>query len=445
LFRHGCYLEKNLSVYFSPNTHLLGEAVALHALGALAPDFPRARIRERTGGEFASKQADRQVQSDGSHFEQSSYYHVYALDMLLFHYLLAERPAALAPRLVQMAEYLDALMGPQRRLPFLGDDDGGRFFHPYGDRARFGRATLATCGALFGRPEWIHDREDLCEQAAWWLGEEAWRDAPPTSSSGRGWRLFPAAGIAVMEDGPTHVVADAGRYGAGSAGHSHSDALSFVVRCGEDEILTDSGTFTYLADPRRRDWFRGSAAHNTIRVNGLDQAKPVNPFRWLGRPEVKVLEWTTCAETDYLDASCRHNGFNLRRRILFVKPGLLVVLDAVEGPPGEQLIEQFWHFGKEEFSRRLRVSAPGSLEKGGEHGWRSTAYGRKEAAPVLRVAVRSALPAVLGAVLDLGPDPATGEVTVLRNGDAWNLKASGGRAIEVEFPVKGLPRVHAQC
>jgi hypothetical protein len=33
LYQHGHYLEINLSVYFSPNTHLLGEAVALHALG----------------------------------------------------------------------------------------------------------------------------------------------------------------------------------------------------------------------------------------------------------------------------------------------------------------------------------------------------------------------------------------------------------------------------
>ena len=32
LYQHGCYIERNLSTYFSPNTHLLGEAVVLHAL-----------------------------------------------------------------------------------------------------------------------------------------------------------------------------------------------------------------------------------------------------------------------------------------------------------------------------------------------------------------------------------------------------------------------------
>jgi hypothetical protein len=39
LYQHGRHLTENLSVYFSPNTHLLGEAVALYALSTLFPDF----------------------------------------------------------------------------------------------------------------------------------------------------------------------------------------------------------------------------------------------------------------------------------------------------------------------------------------------------------------------------------------------------------------------
>src|SRR5213075_3247545 len=89
LYRHGVYLEHNLSVYFSPNTHLLGEAVALHALGALFPVFPRAQEWRSAAGRIVREQMDFQVRPDGSHFEQSSYYHVYALDMFLFHYVLA--------------------------------------------------------------------------------------------------------------------------------------------------------------------------------------------------------------------------------------------------------------------------------------------------------------------------------------------------------------------
>ncbi len=53
IYQHGCYLEYNLSVYFSPNTHLLGEAVVLHALGTLFPAFPRATQWRELGGAFA--------------------------------------------------------------------------------------------------------------------------------------------------------------------------------------------------------------------------------------------------------------------------------------------------------------------------------------------------------------------------------------------------------
>src|SRR5215831_10822526 len=94
LYRHGCYLEGNLSIYFSPNTHLLGEAVALHALGAWFPEWRRAARWRETGGRIVEQEMRRQVREDGSHFEQSVYYHVYALDLFLLHRLLAECPPA---------------------------------------------------------------------------------------------------------------------------------------------------------------------------------------------------------------------------------------------------------------------------------------------------------------------------------------------------------------
>jgi len=76
LYRHVLYLRHNLSLYFSPNTYLLGEAVALHTLGALFPGFPHAVELAETGRQLTWGQMETQVREDGSHFEQSSYYHV---------------------------------------------------------------------------------------------------------------------------------------------------------------------------------------------------------------------------------------------------------------------------------------------------------------------------------------------------------------------------------
>ena len=396
LYRHGRYLELNLSVYFSPNTHLLGEAVALHALGVLFSGWGRAARWAQTGGRIVQEQLDRQVRADGSHFEQSAYYHLYALDFFLLHYLLAGRPEKQAAPLVRMAEYLDAVMGPSGILPLIGDDDGGRLFYPYGDRMRFGRATLATCAPLLG--------------------------PPVESAASRVSRLFPNAGVAVMTAGDVHIVIKAGPFGEGSGGHSHADVLSLVARLGDREILIDPGTYTYVADAAERDRFRGSAAHNTVRIDGRDQAIPAGPFRWKQKPAAAIRQWTSSAPRDFLDASCTYAGFTHRRRVVFLKPDLLVVLDTVldaaEGGPGEHWLEQFWHLAAAEDASRLSFSAPAETVE----GWRSRVFAAKEPSPVLCVKRRGPLPCAMVAVLDLSHSPRSGPVEVLDAGQAFTVK-----------------------
>ena len=124
---------------------------------------------ERTGATVVRQELARQVREDGSHFEQSTYYHVYALDMFLFHAVLAGADDGYREKLSRMAAFLDCLLGVSGVLPMLGDDDGGRFFHPYGRRDRFGLATLASCGVFLERKEWIRDPRHLEEQASWWI------------------------------------------------------------------------------------------------------------------------------------------------------------------------------------------------------------------------------------------------------------------------------------
>ncbi|HUK19667.1 MAG TPA: alginate lyase family protein [Bryobacteraceae bacterium] len=440
-YRHGRYIEHNLSVYFSPNTHLLGEAVALHALGVLFPAFPRAGQWARQGLDLVRQQMESQVRADGSHFEQSSYYHVYALDLFLFHQALAETTEDFRARLSRMAEYLNALAGAAGRLPFLGDDDGGRLFHPYGPRDQFARATLATCAQVFDRPEWLRAEADLHPQAAWWLPPWHGRSSPCSLKS----RLFPQSGAAILRSHDFEIVADAGPFGHGSGGHSHSDTLNLVARQGAHEILIDPGTYTYVADPRGRAWFRGSAAHNTLRVDAMDQAEPAGPFRWHGHPTVEILEFSSTPQQDFLDARCRYRGFSHRRRLLLLKPGLLVILDDVDGPAGEHLVEQFWHPGEETTAcapllfdiggtARLAIAGPCAAEllRGGEHGWRSRVFGGKEEAPVVRVSTRCALPVSLAATLDLGAPPPHLEI----ESTAGEIILHTGLHPPLRFPVK---------
>lgn len=405
LCQHGHHLANNLSFYFSPNTHLLGEAVVLHAIGVLFPSFPKAKQWVELGGKTVSHEMNRQVRNDGSYFEQSTYYHVYALDMFLFHALLSKPSPAYLSSLSRMADFLQALLGPERKLAFLGDDDGGRWFHPYGPRDEFGRATLATCGAFLGRQDWTYDTEDLYPQAAWFLGRTSGSAKRSTGS-----RMFSDSGIAVLQSGQSHVIIDAGPFGPGRAGHSHSDTLSVVARHGEHDILVDSGTFTYVGDPDLRNKFRGSSAHNTIRIDGHDQADPVGPFWWGNPPEASILSWNSNDTEDLVTGQCKYAGFTHRRLLRFVKPSLLFILDAVDGPPGEHELEQFWHLGRPDAKKQIFFRGSHDEQK----VWHSSVFGGKHQGLCLIVRRRTALPAFLATAVILDGN---GEVQVQERED----------------------------
>jgi len=394
LYRHGHHLAKNLSVYFSPNTHLLGEAVALHALGILFPGFPESQRWRARGAEIVEAQLAFQVRADGSHFEQSTYYHVYALDFFLFYYLMAGRPKHFEPVLGRMAEYLDWLLGPARRIAFSGDDDGGRLFHPFGERDRFPRATLTTCGILLANDRWIGSRESIAEQAAWWLGAECLGAARVAQAPPTGGRRFAESGTIFLQSGDLFVQFDAGPFGWGGAGHSHADTLSVLAWFRGEPVFIDPGTYTYVADPEARNWFRGTAAHNTISIDGQNQAQAAGPFRWDEKPEVHLSAWRSDAGGGMAQATCRYNGFTHRRSIL-LESGRLLVLDEVDGLAGEHDCRQIWQLGIAASKVHLSFSSP-VIEEASQV---SRAYGVKMPGRLFAASIRGPLPAAIAMLL----------------------------------------------
>ncbi|HLY20542.1 MAG TPA: alginate lyase family protein [Bryobacteraceae bacterium] len=354
LHLHGWYIERFPSTYFSPNTHLLGEAVALFSIGVMCPQIAEAAGWQARGWQIILQQAQTQVRPGGFHFEQSVYYHVYARDFFEFARNLAARNAiAIPPAFDGAIEKMnDALAALSRagRFPNFGDDDGGRVIAP------------------LPRPL-----------------------APTTAQT--------VGGIYIMSSGDSHLFINAGPPGALTAGHTHADALSIQLITGGRPVLIDPGTFCYVCP--ERDRFRGTAAHNTLQLDGADQAQPAGPFAWTNLSETVVDLWYTSPAFDLFAG--RHKSH--QRWVFCLKSGLNATLwlvrDLVTEPrpsTGSHRLAIHWHYLD---LHDLVILAPQDhtwTESDERWDW-SPVYGRKEPAWVLRFTRETALPAEFAVML----------------------------------------------
>jgi len=424
---NACHIERFLSAYFSPNTHLLGEGMALFFVGTLNPRCKQSQRWQEHGWRIVLQEAQRQVQADGMHFEQSIYYHVYALDFFLHARTLAYAndipiPVAFDKTIETMLEVLSKL-SVAGSLPRWGDDDGGRVFNPHRNDTKHLTDPLSTGAVLFDRSGFKKAAGRICEETIWLLGSEGalrfdkLQARTQTTSS----FALQSSGTYVMSVSKPVVqrfVIDAGPQSSGRSGHSHADALSVQLAVDGHPVLIDPGTSAYVGmDNNHRDSFRGTAAHNTLNVDGVDQADPAGPFGWKHLPEVKVNQWLTGETFDFFAGS--HSGYTRlsdpvwhHRYVFYLKPHFWFVRDVLTGQ-GVHRCETAWHFapgvlssisGGAQFSNdrsdlTLLFAATGNCADEISQDHYSPAYGQKEPTPTFRLSTRARVPVEFATLL----------------------------------------------
>jgi hypothetical protein len=412
------HIECHLSTYFSANTHLLGEGVALFFIGTLCPELAGAELWRKQGWRIVEQEAERQVRPDGLHFEQSTYYHVYALDFFLHSAVLAKRngitiSAQFDRTLERMLEGLYVLgrLGP---IPKLGDDDGGRLFDGRRNGWEHLLDPLATGAVMFGRGDFKAVAGGFREETLWLLGETGRVEFErlPVVAPVRNSIAFESTGLYGMtDDGGRQLVIDAGPQGAGSAGHGHADALSILANSGGRPLLIDSGTFEYVGkDAVARNRFRGTRAHNTLVVDGRDQGDPKGPFSWARLPKVRAERSINGETFDFFVGS--HDGYTRlaepvvhRRSVFSRKSRFWLVRDQALGR-GKHQLDLFWHVSPELLPMEpdktvfrgagtgLSILAPengGSVQEILQEDW-SPVYGQKQTHRVVHFARLADLP-----------------------------------------------------
>src|SRR3989454_6389611 len=175
IWAHAAHLERNLSYYFSPNTHLTGEALGLFYAGVMFPEFRRAGRWRTLGARILGAESERQILPDGVYFEQSSWYQRYTIETYLHFLILAARNGvAVAPqvaeRVQRMLDFLLAIRRPDGSIPQIGDDDGG-WLPPPADRGPDDcQGLFSTAAAVFLRPDYAWAAPAPAPESLWLLG-----------------------------------------------------------------------------------------------------------------------------------------------------------------------------------------------------------------------------------------------------------------------------------
>ncbi len=387
IYRHCHFIAGHLSRHSSANNHLLGELMGLFVASVTWPCWPEsARWREQARAEFEAE-ALKQTAPDGVNREQAIWYHHEVADMMLLVGLIGrangvEFCAAYWERLEKMLDFIAALMDVGGNVPMIGDADDAHMVRwvPAMGESRTSdaldtgfrrcdgvgggtvyRSLLATGAVLFERPDFAAKAGRFDDKSRWLLGDgaqERFEALARQGGEGRWARAFPEGGYYVLGadlDTPTEVrlVADAAPLGYLSiAAHGHADALAFTLSVAGREMLIDPGTYAYHTQKVWRDYFRGTSAHNTLRVDGVDQSVIGGNFLWTRHAAARCLEWAPGADVDRWAGE--HDGYRRladpvthRREVMLDKAARRIAVTDTLVCKGAHTVEMFWHFAED--------------------------------------------------------------------------------------------------
>lgn len=347
LAAQAAHISSFLSTYFSPNTHLTGEALGLYYLGTCVPGLVRSEQWRTTGRNILVEQASRQIRPDGTYFEQATWYQRYTADFYLHYLTIAGRtgdpaPPHLTESLEKQLEVLLWITRPDGTSPYLGDDDGGRLLAIDPRPCTDWRPTLCTGASVFGRGDFKFVAGPPALDTLLLLGksgtdhyQEIEARAPGDNARG-----FIDGGLFSMRSGwaadANHLLVSCGPHGVMNCGHAHADALSFDLTAMGSSTLIDPGTYTYSRTDPSRNHFRSAEMHNTVTVQSVAPSVPdERPFRWQKTTDSYTDCWHT--GTDFAFFSGHHNGFpelhpesQHRRWILFPAGEYWLVADSLD-------------------------------------------------------------------------------------------------------------------
>ncbi len=410
LYQQADVLTTHLTSWESvPNNHLIGEAAGLAIVAALFPEFEESTQWLEIGLRHMNEQMAAQTHPSGANKEQGTGYHQFVAEfiqplvMLAKHGLIPAQPI-LEDTLYRMLDYVQYCKTPAGTMQNWGDQDDGRavglnLAKPFWDY----RHLLAFGAAYYQRPDWKFSAGQFDEESFWMLGKdglEAWEKLvaqPPAEIS----KAFPDAGHYILRD-DWSATSDVlyfrcgpfGLGGEGESAHAHCDMLSPILWIGGRSVLVDAGTYLYHGPAR--DQYRTTASHNTVMIDGKEQAVPRTDFSWEQVPQGECLAWE--AGRRVVGAMQTRAGVHHQREIIHPAAGVWEISDTLQADSTTHEVKWFYHFAPDLTVQQLNgrvwvkddigsfsmdIIPPAEVKLSIEVGEFSSNYGRKQPNQIL--------------------------------------------------------------
>jgi hypothetical protein len=417
LYLHLQRIHQHQSRFSSANNHLIGEMAGLYIGAVCFPLWRESLTWAAEARESLEREIQKQVSSDGVNREQAISYHLFTLELLLLAYAIGKNLGEpfsdkYEARLRAMLNFLDVVATPAGELPWYGDSDDARGFLFCEQESSL--AVVTQLGAfLFDEPSLLRFSTDLTTAAKALIPNACWEPGGPPSP---GVNLFRDGGFAAADtyDGKHKLIMDFGCLGYTSiAAHGHADALAIWFAVDGEYFIVDCGTYAYHSHPEWRDFFRGTAAHNTARIDGRNQSIIGGRFLWSRKANTRLVHSDCSGHTLALEAE--QDGYLQladpvihRRAVMFDRRDGHVEIRDTFSCRKRHKIELYFHLHEDTSIHRIepglaeavwrrrhivfdspQVSFHWDVVCGGERpeilGWRSRGFGRKQPIPTLRI------------------------------------------------------------
>jgi hypothetical protein len=296
------------------NNHLIYNGFTMWFGGNIFPEHPKAEKWRKKGERILEEECLNEFGEDGFNLEYCPSYHLMCTRLYEEYLLLGGNSRVIRKYTEKMVDSGLSMLKPDGTVPPLAD----HFLSFYETSNETDAEVVSILGAhLFNRADflrWVGSDTEWPEWVYWYLGIDQLDRLRSMQIEQNGSYVSENSSYITLRDSMSsnafYVNADVGDFGLNYCpGHAHADIGSFELSAYGENMVIDTGTFSYEETNRSKE-LKETRFHNTLQVDGLNQSIHWRYMRWVNLPKVTRTWIERSIEKNYYSFQVAHDGYS---------------------------------------------------------------------------------------------------------------------------------------